>query len=316
MSPFLKLEKIFFISIMKINNILIRSAGFGTRMGKLGKEIPKPIWPLFESSLLESQVKFYQDLSAEKIFCNTHHLFESIEEHIKEKKINIDNLFEKDLLLNGGAVYNLLKTKKIEGPLLVTAGDQFFKLKSSDVDASLENLAAGADIVLFLIKVKRRTGYNEVLVQGDDFIGISKEPNTDDYYTFSGACLIGPEKIKIKNGPQDFFPALCDTDVQKVKVVKIDEYEFFDFGTLDNYLKSILEIVKDSADSKYEFTRFLIDNNILDLDSLNLKRFSYRSSKRGEFKFSSGLKIQFVGQKAIVSYKELEDEVSLGFHSF
>jgi len=41
---------------MQIDYCLILAAGFGTRMGKIGKKLPKVHGPDFEKSLLELQV--------------------------------------------------------------------------------------------------------------------------------------------------------------------------------------------------------------------------------------------------------------------
>ena len=43
---------------MKVDNILILAAGKGTRMGEIGKKIPKVLWPIFDKTLLEWQILY------------------------------------------------------------------------------------------------------------------------------------------------------------------------------------------------------------------------------------------------------------------
>ena len=47
---------------MKVNKALILSAGFGTRMGEIGKTLPKILWPIFDKSLLELQVLYLKEM--------------------------------------------------------------------------------------------------------------------------------------------------------------------------------------------------------------------------------------------------------------
>ena len=41
---------------MQLDFAYILAAGKGTRMGEIGKVVPKPLWPIYEKSLLELQV--------------------------------------------------------------------------------------------------------------------------------------------------------------------------------------------------------------------------------------------------------------------
>ena len=43
---------------MKVDNALILAAGKGTRMGNVGKILPKVIWPIFEKTILELEVAY------------------------------------------------------------------------------------------------------------------------------------------------------------------------------------------------------------------------------------------------------------------
>ena len=53
---------------MRVDECLIFSAGLGTRMGELGRILPKPAWPLFETTLLGAQIEFALELGCRRIF--------------------------------------------------------------------------------------------------------------------------------------------------------------------------------------------------------------------------------------------------------
>ncbi len=80
-------EKFYRVCIMQIDYALILSAGKGTRMGEVGKLLPKPLWPIFHKTLLELQVEYCLELGIKKIFINTHYLAESIRNFLFEKKM-------------------------------------------------------------------------------------------------------------------------------------------------------------------------------------------------------------------------------------
>ena len=72
---------------MKIDSFFTLSAGLGSRMGDIGSILPKPLWPVFEKTLLELQFDFYQWLGIEKNFINTHFQAPKIHDFIKRKKL-------------------------------------------------------------------------------------------------------------------------------------------------------------------------------------------------------------------------------------
>ena len=91
---------------MQIDYCLILSAGFGTRMGEIGKSLPKVLWPVFEKSLLELQVEYVKTLGIPKIFINLHHQKELILESVRNKAVFDEVIFltEEEILDIGGGI--------------------------------------------------------------------------------------------------------------------------------------------------------------------------------------------------------------------
>ena len=106
-------------------NCLILSAGKGTRMGPLGASLPKPLWPLFETTLLEIQISRALSFGAEKILINLFHAKEEVKAFLKKKNLSkkVQCIEESELLDVGGAIYNL-KNQGVEGDLLIMNCDQ------------------------------------------------------------------------------------------------------------------------------------------------------------------------------------------------
>jgi len=72
---------------MQIDYCLILCAGIGTRMGPIGEVLPKPLWPIFESTILELQIKYAKEMGVKKIFVNGFHQAEIIKEYLEKKKL-------------------------------------------------------------------------------------------------------------------------------------------------------------------------------------------------------------------------------------
>src|SRR5665647_462597 len=149
---------------MQINHCLILAAGFGTRMGAIGQQLPKVLWPVFEKSLLELQVAYARSLGIDNIYVNLHHMGEAIEAYCKTKQTfeGVKFLWEKPQILDiGGAIHNLaaLPEVKYKGHLLVLNADQFFYLKRDDLFRFLEPFKK-SPATLFTYWVNSSLGYN------------------------------------------------------------------------------------------------------------------------------------------------------------
>lgn len=98
---------------MEIDYCLITAAGLGTRMGEIGKILPKILWPIFETTLLDLQCQFAQRMGAKKIFLNGHFLSNTVRQYIEEKQLPITFVHEEVLLDVGGAIYNIANLSEV-----------------------------------------------------------------------------------------------------------------------------------------------------------------------------------------------------------
>jgi MurNAc alpha-1-phosphate uridylyltransferase len=93
---------------MSIDAALIFAAGFGTRMGALTKEMPKPMIPVGGRPLIDYAIDLVTDAKIENAVVNLHYFPEQLEAHLAQYK-NITTLREECAILEtGGGLKNAL----------------------------------------------------------------------------------------------------------------------------------------------------------------------------------------------------------------
>lgn len=261
-------EKSFRAYTMQIDHALILCAGMGTRMGEIGKKIPKPLWPVFFKTLLELQVDYCHSLGIKRIFLNTHFLSEEIEAHLKSnpKFAEVIMLQEDPLLDSGGAIHNMASRGDVNytGNLLLVNADQFLFFDQkyfTDALAALENSRAA----LFGIKVDKTAKYNETVLENDLLKEIRKADGTYDYVTYSGLGILKLDSLYHVSGISKFFETVANYKKERVHFVVPEKFEYWDFGTAEIYFNSIQEIFHALKENKRNrLMDFLQENKALE----------------------------------------------------
>lgn len=252
---------------MEVDYVLILAAGKGTRMGEIGKRIPKVIWPIFNKSILELEILYAQKYVNSNIFVNLHHRKDQIHEFIKAKDCykNIQILIETEVLDIGGAIHNLAKQVGYKGKLLVLNCDQFIML-----DDSLWNKvyleSETRDIVLLTNTVNAKDKYNATIEENNQLIEIrpnSKLNQTSKHETYTGMSLINLESLTPSRGESKFFETVADYKNLNVGVLNADNANYWDFGTSSRYYSSMFEILN-KWDHDLPFINFLKENKALE----------------------------------------------------
>ena len=280
---------------MKVDHVLILAAGKGTRMGEIGKILPKVIWPIFGKSLLELQIAYARKIAPNaKIYINLFNYKNIIQDFIQEKSVcfsDVEILIENEILDIGGAIHNLSDKVDYQGNLLILNSDQFLYFEESIISDGLEKLQ-DFDSLLYTYSVNSKDGYNALNISGGCFTGIvlneNLEPNKE-VETYTGMSLIRLNRLGRLKGESRFFDSIANPKKNKIALEKIDNFEYWDFGTLSRYHENIYEILKDK---KTSFYKFLDDERVF--DSIDIK------SQNLEFK---GFKIT----KSSISYRKIVD---------
>ncbi len=272
---------------MNINNkknyplhCLILGAGFGTRMGNVGKKIPKILWPVFEKKIAELQIEYARSLGCKKIFINTHFLHSEIINWFNPSKYpEVTLVHEPELLLIGGAIHNIFKNylSSEESYLLILNGDQFFMFPQQFFDSALLKLPS-VRAVLFALEVDPQGGYNRLLISEKHKLeGIEKNSSSqsNNFLTYSGMGLINLKELSFVPGPSNFFDTVADYKNSAVIVEDPASAEYWDFGTLDRYkdslIKLLFKIQSKKSDKKNDlFLSFCLKNSVIDFKKTNL----------------------------------------------
>lgn len=259
---------------MEIDYCLILSAGFGTRMGEIGRKLPKVLWPIFEKSLLAIQIDYALELGCKKIFVNTHFGHDKVIKHLTEidylKYVTI--LHEKEILGAGGAIHKLAQLKEVnyQGHLLTLNGDQFFYLDKTQLSDLLCNFDNCTNLLLGL-KVEAGTGYGQVVIEDSIMKEIISQDEVNDYYTYSGVGITKLNLLDKVDGVSRFFDTVADYKNKKVKMLTGLNVDYWDFGTIRRYFDSMFNLITQiSSDSsnRTPFLNFLIKINAIDINKI------------------------------------------------
>ena len=258
---------------MRIDYALILSAGLGTRMGEIGKIIPKVLWPIYFKTMLELQIKYCEDLGVEKIYINTHFLHKEIQEFLVREALSerVIILHEETLLDSGGAIHNLAIRPEVnyKGNLLLVNGDQFLFFEKAFWEKALTKLNTNS-ATLFGINVDKNSAYNETIVENEKLIEIRKNTERQkDYVTYSGLGLLRLDGLPPVPKISRFFETVANYNLEKVDLITPENFEYWDFGTAEVYAKNIFLLNPDLK----------IENKMTDF----LKRHSAFSGKVYDF---------------------------------
>lgn len=99
-------------------NALILAGGYGNRLGKITKKIPKCLIKINGIVILDLWIKKLENAGIKKIYINTHYLSNKVEKHIKSNQYNseINLLYEENLLGTAGTLkknINLFKNSDL-----------------------------------------------------------------------------------------------------------------------------------------------------------------------------------------------------------
>ncbi len=284
---------------MKVNHVLILAAGKGTRMGEIGKEIPKVIWPLFNKGILDLEVSYAKKLAPEaNIHINLYNYAEKIKNHISCEDLtfkNVNIIEETEVLDIGGAIHNLAEKLNYKGNLLILNSDQFLFCEKKIIDEGLKKLLEN-DSLLFGYEVNASDGYNALAIKNGKFIEVI--PNShlnkeEKIVTYTGMSLINLDKLNKVKGESKFFDSVANGKEYKVYVQKISDFEYWDFGTTKRYYSSLQLLLK-NKDSK--FFEFLKNEKVFENINLDTSIISFN-----DFEIGNGE----------IRYKKLVEKINL-----
>ena len=268
--------------IMQVDNVLILAAGKGTRMGNIGKKLPKVIWPIFKKSILELEVLYAKEFNPSNIFINIYNYKKEITEHIKKSDVfsNVNIIEESESLDIGGAIHNIASKLNYTGILMVMNSDQFILL-TEELKSKMIKLLGCSDCVILTHDVTKADGYNAIDSKDGRVVGIIENSliGNNHFETYTGMSLINLKSLKPQDGESKFFESVANFHTQKILKINIKESEYWDFGTLRRYSVSMFKIIEKIKNKNLDsFCTFLINNSAIDVKNIGDQ--SYCSNKK------------------------------------
>jgi NDP-sugar pyrophosphorylase family protein len=176
-------------------NAMILAAGRGTRLGALGKTMPKVLVDVGGEPLLERQIRYLKDGGIERIVINAHHLADQIEDFVANhpSEVAIDVIVEPELLGTGGGVRNALAHLG-EEPFVVLYGDVIVNESIRAVSETHWKTETAATLTVY--RTREVEGKGTVQVADDGTVAAFHEKaasHTADWaYVNAGLYMIDP----------------------------------------------------------------------------------------------------------------------------
>jgi len=179
---------------MKIETGLILCAGFGKRVAPLTDKTPKPLLKIKNNVLLDNSINFLEKFGINKIKINTHYLAQEIENFVRKQnyKIQIEILYEDEILYTGGGIKNLTKNE-INENFLVINPDTIWSDKYLDEVVQMENLFFKNNLDNILLLVNKSNSFDKRFI-GDFDLNKNLISNKSKNYIFTG-CQIVNKKV-------------------------------------------------------------------------------------------------------------------------
>jgi dTDP-glucose pyrophosphorylase len=223
--------------------LLIMAGGYGKRLGKLTKKIPKPMVQLQSKPILEHIINKAIQENFTNIYISTHFKSEIIEEYFGDGSkfnIKISYIKEKKPLGTGGS-FKLMS--KYKGPIVVTNGDIISKIGYRKL-LDFHNLNNGI-ATMAVLKNEIKNQFGVVKCKGISMIDFEEKPSWITYIN-AGIYILDSKATKFIEKNQNISMPLIlkklKDNNQNVYIFHMHE-DWIDIGTPAE-LKKIKKILK------------------------------------------------------------------------
>ena len=226
---------------------VIMGGGFGTRLGSLTRNMPKPMLPVGDRPLLELIVGQLRDAGIGRIVVTTHYKGEVIRDYFGDGSdfgVEMSYIEEEEPLGTAGSLALLDRTDEL---VLVINGDVLTRIDyRSAVDFHTEH---GADVTIALRQHEMTVPYGVVDTDGATVRGISEKPVLRNFIS-AGVYLLDPQICRhIPQGRAVDMPEVINDAIARGGCVigfPVREY-WLDIGHMANYMAA-QHAVKEGAE--------------------------------------------------------------------
>ena len=228
---------------MRNFTLMILAAGFGTRMGSLTKNIPKPLLKINNSTLLNNTIIFFEKLGCNKFIINTHYLHENLKDYInlKYSKKNIYLIYEPKILDTGGGVKNSIKYFDSKNFLVTNADIYWNETNINDVNNFINIIDQFESYFLLLSNQKNTIGIERSY--GDFVIHsyyVRRWMECDPVIFFSGLQILNPKIFEHFESNKFSMNKIWDKLILEKKLkAKIMQSKLFHIGDKKTFNKIV-----------------------------------------------------------------------------
>jgi dTDP-glucose pyrophosphorylase/CBS domain-containing protein len=220
---------------------IVMAGGFGTRLGALTEDTPKPMLPVGDRPLLERIIEQLRDAGIDRVNLTTHYRAEDIARYFGSGEslgIDIEYVSESQPLGTAGAL-GLIQT---DAPILVMNGDILTRVDFKAMHRFHEE--HDADMTIAVRPYETRVPYGLVELAGSRITSIAEKPLARGFVN-AGIYLIKPEVCRLVTPgvPLD-MPQLIERlldDQRTVVGFPLREY-WLDIGRLADYEQALVDV--------------------------------------------------------------------------
>jgi len=202
---------------------MVLCAGYGTRLGDLTRDVPKPMLPLQERPMLEYIISHLAQHSFNQIAINLHFMPEAIRDYFGDGScwnVTLTYSYEPELLGTAGGVKRMEHFLRQGDAFMVQYGDV---LTDQDLTALLRFHRERRSLATLLLHQRARSNSVVTLDEEGRIVGFLERPtedarrSVDSNWVNSGICICDPEFLDAIppnvpcDLPRDIFPKLIDS---------------------------------------------------------------------------------------------------------
>ena len=176
---------------------MILAAGYGTRLRPITDEIPKPLIPVGDRTLLENILINLKNAGVAKFAVNTHHLADMMSDSVAESswKESVSIFYEEDILGTGGPMVNAKKVLNSGDGFILHNGDILTDIDLGELVKVHQSSSSNLVTMVMLDGPENRVTVNSEnrIV---DILGKLGREKDGKLFTYAGIACFSPEIFK------------------------------------------------------------------------------------------------------------------------
>tara|TARA_Y100000389_G_scaffold115772_2_gene112941 strand:- start:11758 stop:12960 length:1203 start_codon:yes stop_codon:yes gene_type:complete len=228
---------------------IILAGGFGTRLQKTVKNIPKPMAPIENKPFLFYLLSYLKSQCFTDIVISVHYLKEQIEQYLGNNflGLNIKYAIEEEPLGTGGAILNSLQYIDQNKPLVILNGDTFLEINYQKLVKFYNDNSS--DFTIALREIEDSSRYGSVEIDNSNLITNFAEKNIqkNSIYINGGVYILNSQIFSNYNLAKKFSfeqDFLCKYRESIRPYGFVSKDYFIDIGVPKDYQKAQSEIPK------------------------------------------------------------------------